>query len=75
MGMMIIRHKVSDYGKWRPQFDLHLYDKGGFSNRGVCSADDKNEIVAPFLTPPIREGQGVCDILEPQGCDDKSRCH
>jgi hypothetical protein len=21
MGMLIIRHKVKDYGKWRPMFD------------------------------------------------------
>jgi hypothetical protein len=23
MGMMIIRHKVRDYGQWRPLFDGH----------------------------------------------------
>ena len=23
MGMMIIRHKVRDYGQWRPIFDAH----------------------------------------------------
>ena len=23
MGMMIIRHKVRDYGHWRPTFDAH----------------------------------------------------
>jgi hypothetical protein len=24
MGMMIIRHKVRDYGQWRPMFDEHV---------------------------------------------------
>jgi hypothetical protein len=24
MGMMIIRHKVRDYGQWRPMFDAHI---------------------------------------------------
>jgi hypothetical protein len=24
MGMMIIRHKVRDYGQWRPIFDRHV---------------------------------------------------
>ena len=24
MGMMIIRHKVRDYGQWRPMFDAHV---------------------------------------------------
>ena len=23
MGMMIVRHKVRDYGQWRPVFDQH----------------------------------------------------
>jgi hypothetical protein len=23
MGMLIVRHKVKDYGKWRPVFDRH----------------------------------------------------
>jgi hypothetical protein len=23
MGMMIVRHKVRDYGQWRPIFDQH----------------------------------------------------
>jgi hypothetical protein len=23
MGVLIIRHKVKDYGKWRPMFDKH----------------------------------------------------
>jgi hypothetical protein len=23
MGMMIVRHKVRDYGEWRPIFDQH----------------------------------------------------
>ena len=23
MGMLIIRHKVKDYGEWRPMFDKH----------------------------------------------------
>jgi len=51
MVMMIIRHKVSDYGKWRPQFDSHsAMQKGaGLSNpRVLRSADDKNEIVIIF---------------------------
>jgi hypothetical protein len=24
MAMMIIRHKVRDYGQWRPMFDRHV---------------------------------------------------
>jgi len=49
--MMIIRHKVSDYGKWRPAFDSHsaMQKANGLSNpRVLRSADDKNEIVVIF---------------------------
>ena len=51
MSMLIIRHKVSDYSKWRPAFDSHsAMQKGaGLSNpRVLHSADDKNEIVIIF---------------------------
>ena len=37
MGMMIIRHKVSDYGKWRPAFDQHaaMQKAAGLNNPGA----------------------------------------
>ena len=46
MGMMIFRHKVKDYGKWRPMFDKHAGTQkaAGLSNPRVFrSADDKND--------------------------------
>jgi len=53
MGMMIVRHKVKDYSKWRPMFDAHV-DKqkaAGLSNPRVHrSADDQSEIVIVFDT-------------------------
>ena len=51
MGMLIIRHKVKDYGKWRPMFDQHslMQKAAGLSNPRVFrSADDKSEIVVVF---------------------------
>lgn len=51
MGMLIIRHKVKDYGKWRPMFDEHslMQKAAGLSNPRVFrSADDKSEIVVVF---------------------------
>ena len=54
MGMMIIRHKVRDYGQWRPIFDGHaeMQKAAGLSNPRVYhSADsDKSEIVVVFDT-------------------------
>jgi hypothetical protein len=37
MGMMIIRHKVRDYGLWRPVFDEHegMQKAAGLSNPRV----------------------------------------
>jgi hypothetical protein len=54
MGMMIIRHKVRDYGQWRPIFDGHaeMQKAAGLTNPRIYhSADsDKSEIVVVFDT-------------------------
>jgi hypothetical protein len=54
MGMMIIRHKVRDYGQWRPIFDEHVEMQraaGLFNPRVYHSADsNKSEIVVVFDT-------------------------
>jgi len=53
MGMLIIRHRVKDYDKWRPMFDKHslMQQEVGLSNPRVFrSADDKSEIVVVFDT-------------------------
>ncbi len=51
MGMMIVRHKVNDYAKWRPMFDAHIAKQkaAGLTHpRVLRSADDKNELVIIF---------------------------
>jgi hypothetical protein len=51
MAIAIIRHKVADYGKWRPVFDADepRRQAADMTNPRVFrSADDKNEIVALF---------------------------
>ena len=54
MGMMIIRHKVRDYGQWRPIFDAHaeMQKAAGLSNPRVYHSADSNksEIVLVFDT-------------------------
>ena len=54
MGMMIIRHKVRDYGQWRPIFDAHaeMQKAAGLSNPRVYHSADSNksEIVVVFDT-------------------------
>jgi hypothetical protein len=54
MGMMIIRHKVRDYGQWRPVFDAHagMQTAAGLTNPRVYHSADSNksEIVVVFDT-------------------------
>jgi hypothetical protein len=54
MGMMIIRHKVKDYGQWRPVFDRHaeMQRAVDLSNPRVYHSADSNrsEIVVIFDT-------------------------
>ena len=58
MGMMIVRHKVRDYGQWRPIFDGHVEVQraaGLIKPRVYHSADsDKSEIVVVFETEDTR---------------------
>jgi hypothetical protein len=79
MGTMIIRHKVKDYGKWRPVFDKHAgaQKAAGLSNPRVFrSADDKNELVVVFDTkdtksakdfaasPDVRETMAKAGVMD-----------
>jgi len=51
MGMLVIRHKVIDYNKWRPKFDRHASAQrsAGLTNPRVFrSSDDPNEVVIFF---------------------------
>ena len=54
MGMMIVRHKVRDYGQWRPIFDRHadMQKRAGLINPRVYHSADSNksEIVVVFDT-------------------------
>jgi hypothetical protein len=54
MGMMIVRHKVRDYGQWRPIFDRHaeMQRAAGLHNPRVYHSADSNksEIVVVFDT-------------------------
>jgi hypothetical protein len=60
MGMLIIRHKVKDYGKWRPAFDRHAgaQKSAGLSHPRVFrSSDDNNEVVILFDTDDTKKAK------------------
>ena len=71
MGMMIIRHKVRDYGLWRPIFNDHaeMQKAAGLTNPRVHHSADSNksEIVVVFDTEDTRKGQGFCHFYRPRG--------
>src|SRR5262245_29931967 len=61
MGMMIVRHKVRDYGQWRPMFDEHVEAQraaGLINPRVYHSADsNKSEIVVVFDTEDTKKAK------------------
>ena len=61
MGMMIVRHKVRDYGQWRPVFDRHIgmQRAAGLTNPRVYHSADSNksEIVVVFDTEDTKKAK------------------
>ena len=61
MGMMIVRHKVRDYGQWRPIFDRHadMQKRAGLVNPRVYHSADSNksEIVVVFDTEDTKKAK------------------
>jgi hypothetical protein len=61
MGMMIIRHKVRDYGLWRPIFNEHaeMQKAAGLTNPRVYHSADSNksEIVVVFDTEDTKRAE------------------
>src|ERR1700756_1451379 len=59
MGMMIIRHKVRDYGQWRPILDgrVEMQRGAGLINLRVSHSADSNksEIVVVFDTEDTKK--------------------
>ena len=71
MGMMIVRHKVRDYGQWRPIFDRHaeMQRAAGLINPRVDHSADSNksEIVVVFDaedTKKAKEFAASADLKE-----------
>jgi hypothetical protein len=73
MGMMIVRHKVRDYGQWRPVFDRHaeMQRAAGLINPRVYHSADSNksEIVVVFDTEDTKKAKGLRCIVGPQRGD------
>ena len=60
MGMLILRHKVKDYSKWRPVFDRHAVAQkaAGLTHPRVFrSSADQNEVVILFDTDDMKKAR------------------
>jgi len=61
MGMMIVRHKVRDYGEWRPIFDqdAEMQRAAGLVNPRVYHSADSNKskIVIVFDTEDTKKAK------------------
>jgi hypothetical protein len=61
MGMLIVRHKVRDYGQWRPLFDGHaeMQKAAGLTNPRVYHSADSNksDIVVVFDTENTKKAK------------------
>ena len=68
MGMMIVRHKVRDYGSWRPIFDGHskMQAAAGLTNPRVFHSADSNksEIVVVFDTKDTKKAKAFAALAD-----------
>jgi hypothetical protein len=68
MGMMLIRHKVRDYGQWRPIFNKHaeMQKAAGLSNLRVYHSADSNrsEIIVVFDTKDTKMAKDFAASVE-----------
>jgi hypothetical protein len=67
MALMIVRHKVKDFGTWKPAFDGHkaVQTAAGLSNpRLFRSADDPSEVVIIFDAQDIGKAKELGSSAE-----------
>jgi hypothetical protein len=69
MGMLSVRHKVRDYGQWRPVFDQHaaMQREASLINPRVYhSADSNKSGVSSSSILRTQNRRGVCRVARPQ---------
>lgn len=67
MPVMLIRHKVADYGAWKPLFDEHGTTRRANGSRGgrlFRSADDPNEVVVLLEWDDLERARFFADSYE-----------
>ena len=64
MGMMIVRHKVKDYGQWRPIFDGHVEMQRAAGLIYHSADSNKSEIVVVFDTEDTKKAKDFADSAD-----------
>lgn len=67
MAHMLIRHKVQDYGKWRPAYDAHRPARAaaGLDDRHVWhNADDRNDLFLLFAVSDVARAKAFAESAE-----------
>jgi len=70
MPYVVVRHKVSDFSKWKSAYDAHLPARQGAGLKEehlLRNVDDQNEVVLFFETKDLqkaREFAGSADLRE-----------
>ena len=60
MNYILIRHKVADFGKWKPGYDAHASARttaGLKEERVLRGADDPNEVVLLFSAQDLNKAK------------------
>ena len=77
---MLVRHKVSDFAKWKPIYDAHLSarQKAGLKEEHLFrNADDRNEVLLLFLVEDVDKAKAFTasddlrQAMENAGVSDK----
>jgi hypothetical protein len=77
---MLVRHKVSDFAKWKPVYDAYLSarQKAGLKEKQLFrNADDRNEVLLLFLVEDLDKAKvftasdDLRQAMEKAGVSDK----
>ena len=80
MPYLLVRHKVADFGKWKPVYDAHQSARGAASLKDrlvLRGLDNPNEIVILFEVGDVAKARAFAsstalrDVMQDAGVVDK----
>ena len=64
MAHIIIRHKVADFGKWKPEYDNHSATRQAAGLKDILlwrNEDDPNEVIALFESSDLTKARNFAN--------------